>query len=417
MTIATALAPFVGLFAALAAGLLVGLERGWNQRLLPEGHRVAGFRTFGLIGLAGGVAGLMPDWVAAALALGIAGTLVAGYLRSASAAALSSTTTIAAILTFGIGFIAERVDPVRGLAAAATVYALLSARTAMHALLKGLEQQEIDAVARFALIALVVLPLLPDTGMGPFDAWNPRRIWLVVVLVTGLSLAGYVAARKFGANRGTMVVALTGALVSSTAVTADFARRMRVEPEAARPLTAGIALASIVMFVRVQVLTAALVPAALPTLALAMAPATLVAAGWAALAWRRGQDKAESPAVRIGNPFDFAPALMLAGVVALLSVLARWALAEFGNRGMAVVLGLTGLMDVDAAVLTLAGLPHGTIEAGVAGVTLAIPVIANTLIKGGLTIVIAGWRRGLGASLPLFASSAASIAFLALYHL
>lgn len=417
MTITSALAPFVGLFAALAAGLLVGLERGWNQRLLPEGHRVAGFRTFGLIGLAGGIAGLMPDWVAAALALGVAGTLIAGYLRSASPTALSSTTTIAAILTFGIGFIAERVDPVRGLAAAATVYALLSARKTMHALLKGLERQEIDAVARFALIALVVLPLLPDQGLGPFAAWNPRRIWMVVVLVTGLSLAGYVAARKFGANRGTMVVALTGALVSSTAVTADFARRMRAEPEAARPLTAGIALASIVMFVRVQVLTAVLVPAALPTLALAMAPATAVAAIWAGLAWRRGQDRAESPAVRIGNPFDFAPALLLAGVVAVLSLLARWALAEFGDRGMAVVLGLTGLMDVDAAVLTLAGLPKDTMGASAAGVTLAIPVIANTLIKGGITIGIAGGRRGLAASLPLFASSAASILFLALYHL
>ena len=160
-----------------------------------------------------------------------------------------------------------------------------------------------------------------------------------------------------------------------------------------------------------------LVPAALPMLALAMASAIVVVAVWAGLVWRRGEDTSETPAVRIGNPFDFAPALLLAGVVAVLSVAARWALAEFGDRGMAVVLGLTGLMDVDAAVLTLAGLPPGTIAAGTAGVTLAIPVIANTLIKGGITIGIAGWRRGLGAALPLFASSAASIVFLAFYHL
>lgn len=407
---------FVGLIAATAAGLLIGLERGWRQRAQDAGTRVAGFRTFGLIGLIGGIAGLASDLVAAALGLGIAATLVAGYLKTEREDALSATTTIAGVLTFGIGLAALRLSPGIALAAAAGSYIILSARRSMHALLRGLTEAEIEGVARFALVALVILPLLPDAAYGPYDAWNPRRIWMVVVLVTGLSFAGYVAARRFGADRGILIVALTGSLVSSTAVTADLARRLRAEPESRRALTAGIALASIVMFVRVQILVLALIPHALPTLALAMAPATVVAGVLAFLAWRR-QRAEPAPPVRLGNPFDFGPALLLAAMVAILSFIARWALEQFGNRGLAVVLGLTGLMDVDAAVLTLTGLPHAALDDATAGIVLAVPVLANTAIKGIITVVIARGRDGIRAALPLFASLAASAAGLLVYQL
>jgi uncharacterized membrane protein (DUF4010 family) len=406
---------FVGLIAATAAGLLIGLERGWRQRAQDAGTRVAGFRTFGLIGLIGGIAGLASDPVAAALGLGVAATLAVGYWKSAREDALSATTTIAGVLTFGIGFAALRLSPGIALAAAAGSYIILSARRSMHALLRGLTEAEIEGVARFALVALVILPLLPDAAYGPYDAWNPRRIWMVVVLVTGLSFAGYVAARRFGADRGILIVALTGSLVSSTAVTADLARRLRKEPESRRALTAGIALASIVMFVRVQILVLVLIPRALPTLALAMAPATMVAGALAFLAWRR-QRAEPAPPVPLGNPFDFGPALLLAAMVAILSLVARWALERFGGEGLAVVLGLTGLMDVDAAVLTLAGLPQAALDNATAGIVLAVPVLANTAIKGIIAVVIARGRDGIRASLPLFASLAASAAGLLLYE-
>jgi uncharacterized membrane protein (DUF4010 family) len=407
---------FVGLIAATAAGLLIGLERGWRQRAQDAGTRVAGFRTFGLIGLIGGIAGLASDPVAAALGLGVAATLAVGYWKSAREDALSATTTIAGVLTFGIGFAALRLSPGIALAAAAGSYIILSARRSMHALLRGLTEKEIEGVARFALVALVILPLLPDAAYGPYDAWNPRRIWMVVVLVTGLSFAGYVAARRFGADRGILIVALTGSLVSSTAVTADLARRLRKEPESRRALTAGIALASIVMFVRVQILVLVLIPRALPTLALAMAPATMVAGALAFLAWRR-QRAEPAPPVPLGNPFDFGPALLLAAMVAILSLVARWALERFGGEGLAVVLGLTGLMDVDAAVLTLAGLPQAALDNATAGIVLAVPVLANTAIKGIIAVVIARGRDGIRASLPLFASLAASAAGLLVYEL
>ena len=405
--------PFVSLLASAAAGLLVGLERGWKQREFAEGRRIAGFRTFGLLGLGGGLGALMPDLVAATIFLGISLILAIGYAWEASESRLSATTVVAALLTCGAGFVAVRLSPVTGLATAAAIFVLLSARRSMHALLKGVAEEEIEGVARFVLVALIVLPLLPDSDLGPLSAWNPRRIWLVVVFVIGLSFVGYAATRRLGAGRGTLLVACTGAIVSSTAVTADLARRLRSEPNAHGVLAAGIAIASIVMFLRVQLLTLILVPRALPALALAIAPATATAAVLALLAWRgKGSDDG---GLSVENPLGFGSALLLAALVALLSLLSRWALATFGSGGMAVVLGLTGMSDVDAAVLTLAGLPASALTDRSAGLVLAVPVLANTAIKAGITVVI-GWRHGgVRAAVPLIsaliASSAAYLAW------
>ena len=409
------LAPYPGLMAAIAAGLLIGLERGWILRELPEGSRVAGFRTFGLIGLAGGISGLLSNPMAAVIGAAILAILVIGYCETARRQAVSATTTVAACLTFAIGMIAIRKDPGLALMLAAAIYILLSARRSMHALLSGLEATEIDAVARFALVSLIILPLLPDADFGPFGAWNPRRIWMVVVLVTGLSFAGYVVARRFGQDRGIMIVAFTGALVSSTAVTAEFARRLRAEPERRAALIAGISFASVVMLARVQILAAMLVPRAVPILALSLSPAVIVSVICALVAWRRQRSGTAAP-VQVGNPFDFRPALMLAGLVAVLSLVARWALARFGGGGMALILGLTGMMDVDAAVMALAGLPRATLGDDMAGFVLAVPVLANMVIKGVMTMLMARGRAGVLAAFPLFASCVASAIGLAIFY-
>jgi uncharacterized membrane protein (DUF4010 family) len=408
--------PFLGLIAALAAGLLVGLERGWTQRDHAPGHRVAGFRTFGLIGLTGGIAALLPDIMTAVVGVGVMGALIIGYRASLKEDRLSATSILAAMLTFAIGVIAVRTSATVALTAAGAAFILLSSRESMHALLRGLSPEEIEGVARFALVALVILPLLPDATYGPYDAWNPRQIWMVVVLVAGFSFAGYVVARKFGSGRGILMMALTGAIVSSTAVTAWYARRLQKEPELRGVLTAGIAIATIVMFVRVLILTALLVPRALPTLALVLAPALLVSAIMALFAWRRDDSPDDAP-VKLGNPFDFGPALLLAAFVAVFSLLARWALDMWGDEGIAIVLGLTGLMDVDAAVLTLSGLPTQSIGDAAAGFILAAPVFANTAVKGVLALTLARGRSGLVASAPLFGSLLASLIGLAAYHL
>jgi uncharacterized membrane protein (DUF4010 family) len=254
---------------------------------------------------------------------------------------------------------------------------------------------------------------MPDQQMGPLEAWNPRQLWMVIVLVLGLSFAGYVAARRIGPERGLLATAAAGALVSSTAVTASYARRLRDPSPAEGALIAGIAIASAIMYARVLLLTAILAPYALAPLALAAAPAGLVAG---LLAWRavhRAGSAANDGTLQLGNPLEFASALGLTAFVALLAVGSRWAQMRFGDAGIGALLLLTGFADVDAAVITLAGLPDGTLAPARAGLLLALPVVANMLLKAGLALVLGGIPRGVRAALPLVASVLAASAGMA----
>lgn len=398
------------LAASLAVGILIGIERGWRQRDASDGSRVSGLRTFGLLGLIGGVAGHLPELLGAVIGLAVLASLVLGYRGElARQGSLSVTTTLVGIITFALGYVAAEGLVSEALALAAVTTLILTLRGQAHAMLKGMSKQEVESIARFALVALVILPLLPDANLGPWDAWNPRKIWMVVVVVLGLSFAGYVATRRLGAEKGIMITALCGSLVSSTAVTAAYARRLRQKDGPEGPLIAGIALASLVMFVRVQILSVALVPYTSRSLALAMVPAFIVGGLTTLLALRARGSEAHAGEVKLGNPLDFGPALLLAGLVAVMAIPARWALDRFGDQGIIVVLGLTGMWDVDAAVLTLAGMPRNMLDGETAGMVLAVPVLANTAFKGVLALGIAGPRRqGWKAAGPLFASVLAS---------
>lgn len=399
---------------ALAIGLMVGLQRGWQSREAPAGSRVAGFRTFGLLGLGGGVAALLPPLFGAILLAAAAATLVVGYARALEPDDQSATSTVAGLLTLALGAYAALGHHVEALAATAILVLLLAMRRQLHRFLAGLTAAEIEAATHFAIVALVILPLMPDRSMGPLDAWNPRQLWLVIVLVLGLSFAGYVAARRIGPARGLIATAAAGALVSSTAVTASYARRLRISSAADGPLIAGIAVASAIMYARVLLLTAILAPFALVPLALAMVPAGLVSGTLAWLAVRRTPAVASEQELKLGNPLEFGPALALAAFVALLAVASRWTQQQFGDAGIGALLLLTGFADVDAAVITLAGLPEGTLSPARAGLLLGLPVVANMVLKAGLALVIAGGRAGWRAAWPLLASVLAAAAGMAL---
>jgi uncharacterized membrane protein (DUF4010 family) len=395
---------------SLAIGLMVGLERGWQARAAPAGSRVAGFRTFGLLGLAGGLATLLPPAFGAILLAAAAATLVIGYARTLSPDEASATGTVAGLLTLGLGAFAAAGHRIEAFAAAALLTLVLALRHRLHGFLRGISRAEIDAASRFAIVALVIFPLMPDRAMGPLDAWNPSQLWMVVMLVLALSFAGYVLSRRLGPSRGLLITAAAGALVSSTAVTAAYARRLRAPSAAEGALVAGIAVASAIMYARVLLLAALLAREALPTLAAAMLPAGLLSAF---LAWRALNRSGSAPhegELKLGNPLMFGPALGLAAFVALLALLARLAFRQFGDAGVAVLLLLTGFADVDAAVITLAGLPPGTLSPTRAGHLLALPVAANMALKAGLAISIAPNARGLRAATPLLASVAAAAA-------
>ncbi|MET3667714.1 MgtC/SapB family protein [Caulobacter sp. 1776] len=409
-----ALAPFAGVGLAFALGLLIGVERGWSHRLEPDGARVAGMRTFALLGLAGGVAGeatvRVSPLIGAAILIAASAALLIGYARAAAKDDLSATTTVVGIITLGLGALAAAGQWSLACVLAALMTLVLAQRRRLHAWLEGLSELELQAIVRFALISLAILPLLPDRAFGPMDAWNPREIWMVVVLVSGLSLIGYAASRKLGAKQGVLITAGVGAVVSSTAVTAALAARIRKADGDATVLAAGIALASTVMFVRVFVLVAVLAPFALTALALVAAPAALVGAAYVGWALHRSPPPgADNPAPSVRNPFDLGPALLLAGLVMVITLAARWAMQAFGDAGLATVLGLSGMVDVDAAIIAMSRLPAGSLSPKVAGLILAAPVLANTLVKAGLALAIARGRAGFRAAAPLLLTAAAGL--------
>lgn len=391
---------------ALAIGLLIGLERGWVSRGVRAGTRVAGVRTHGLLGLAGGIAGILPTAAAVTILL-IAGLIIlAGYVRqSRDGEALSATAAVVALIALALGMFATLGHEVEALAVAAATMALLTMRGTLHGLLRGLTETEMRAAARFAIMVLVLLPVLPDRAMGPYDFFNPHQLMLVVVLVTGLSFASYLLSRRLGAARGDLLVAGLGALVSSTAVTAALARRLASLGQPSGSLDAGIALASAISVARVIILIAILAPRALQPVGMSLGPATvmLVAATWWA---RRGASDYNIPEVELHNPLELRTALSLAMLVAITSLASRWALATFGNIGAGGVLAIIGLADVDAAVLSFAALPDAAISPAMAGVVLALPVTLNMLLKTILTLTLAGRGAGRRAAVPLAAASA-----------
>ncbi len=415
-------AELIDLALALALGLLVGLQRGWVQRRDAAGTRFAGVRTYGLIGLTGGIAGIAAPHAgpfALVLVAAAAGLVVLGYWRTSRAgtAAVSGTSALVGLLTLACGYLA-----VSGAAAAAaatgSIVLLLALRAPLHGLVRSLDEREMQAIGRFALIALVILPLLPDVPFGPLDAWRPRSLWLVVVLVSGFSFVGYMAGKWLGPARGTLATAAAGAMVSSTAVTAAMAARHRAGDSNPDLLNAAIALASAVMFARVMVLTAVLAGLALPTLALGAVPGmvvSLAAAGWLRRRALKQEGlknadgvQAAQNGLKLRNPFDIGPALLMMALVMVVTVAARWVLDRFGDRGLAVVLAVSGSVDVDSAIITLGSLSQGTIDPRSAGLVLLPPIILNTLFKAGVALSVGGWRRTWPAAATLMAGCVAA---------
>jgi uncharacterized membrane protein (DUF4010 family) len=400
---------------ALACGLLIGIERGFNLRREHAGARVAGVRTFSLLGFVSGLAGLIghagQQLAAGGLIAAAAAVLAVGYAhRPGLAERPDATTPMAALTTLGLGFIAGFGNPSLAIAGATIVTLLLALKQETHHLIDRLDEDDVKALARYAVIAGAVLPFLPNGHYGPLGAWNPQRLWLVVVLVTGFSFLGYVANRIFGERHGTIATALIGGAYSSTAVTQSLAQRLgSKEHPGAEP--AGIALATAVMYLRITLLVGILTTRVLVPFAVLVFPAFLVsvAAGWWLYRKAPSGDGPEPP----GNPIAIVPALGFLLFVAIAAVAARWAEGRFGEQGLAGLLLITGTMDVDTAIITLGGLDPKAIGASLAAVALVGTVLANMAVKLGIILVYAG-SKGKSAALALGASMVALVVAIAI---
>lgn len=384
---------------------MIGIERGFTLRREREGTRVAGVRTFSLLGLIAGLAGLFgskgQQIAAGALVLGAAGVIVIGYWRRPDLKDRpDATTPVAALATLGLGFMAGFGQAGLAIAGGTVVTLVLALKQEAHSFIDRLDEDDVKALARYAVIAGAVLPFLPNGHYGPLGAWNPQKLWLVVVLVTGFSFLGYVANCIFGERHGTIATALIGGAYSSTAVTQSLAQRLGSEQRAgAEP--AGIALASAVMYLRVLVLIGVLATRVLAPFAIITLPALLVA--WASGLWLyRRAPKADAPSPP-GNPIAIVPALGFLCFVAFAAVAAKWAAGRFGEQGIALLLLIVGSTDVDTATITLGGLPPQAISPLLAGIAIAGTIIVNMAVKIGITLVYSG-RRGMPAVLAMTSS-------------
>ena len=389
---------------ALASGLLIGIERGWKLKDQKPGTRVAGVRTFSMLGLGSGIAGLLGSLghvlAAAAIVTAMVSILVIAYSR-ALGDHHDATSAVAAVATVAIGFLAGIGNPALAIACAAIGVAFLALRQELHGLVERLDSDDVKALARYAVIAGAILPFLPSGRYGPLGAWNPQQLWLVVVIVTGFSFLGYVANRIFGERHGTIATAVIGGLYSSTAVTQALSERLgRTKTPGAE--AAGIALASAVMYVRVLFLVAILATRIALPFAIITLPAITVGAvaGW----WLYRKSPQSDAPTAPGNPIALLPALGFVAFVAAMAVAVTWAEGRFGQQGIALLLLISGSANVDVAIVTAGSIPPNAITAELAAIALAGTIVANMGVKIGVTIVYAR-AKGRSAAVALIAST------------
>jgi len=399
---------FERLGVALALGLLVGAERGWQTRQRAEGQRVAGFRTFGLIGLLGGLWALIAAQTGV-LVLAVAFAALAAVLIVSQAQFLrkdgdvGATTMVAALVTFALGALAGYGAMTIAAAGAVIVTLLLGIKPQLHGLVEHLEREELMAVIKLLLMSVVLLPVLPDDGYGPWQALNPYRIWWMVVLIAGINFTGYMAIKLAGPRRGVLLTGLFGGLASSTATTIGLARLAKGATTLQRLAAAGIIVAATTMLPRMLLISAVVAPALALRLAGPLLLGTLAGCGAAAWTWRRARRQAVSDNVAARNPFELSVALQFGALLALVMVLS-YALQDWlGHAGLYLLGAVSGLSDVDAVTLSLGTrVGAGSLVAEIAAVAILLAAAVNTLVKAGLAAAISGgglaWRVALGAA-------------------
>ncbi|MFM1988175.1 MAG: hypothetical protein RJA99_1132 [Pseudomonadota bacterium] len=392
----------------LAIGLLVGIER-------ERKRDSRGVRTFALVSLLGTLIGglardsALPGIVPAGLVL-IAALSIAAYWADHRVHDEPPTTSMVAMtLTGALGMLCGLGNPQLAVTLAVVVAALLVFKTELHGVAGRIGRDDLIPVLQFGALTFVALPLVPDRAYGPNGSLNPREIWLMVVLVAGVGLAGYLLLRFAGRRFGAPLAAVAGGLVSSTATTLVFARHARAGGGTA--LAAGmVVLSNLTMLVRLAILAAVAQPALLPGVA-AVAGAAIVASVPVAL-WLlpRARREGELPLPQVSNPTDLRVALGFGIAYGAISLIAAWATARVGEGGLYAVAAVSGLTDVDAITLTALRLHgDGRIDTQGAVSTIAIAVVANLVFKAGVARVAgnAALARPVAAG---FATMAAAIA-------
>lgn len=390
---------------ALGLGLLVGLQREWVQ------NRVAGIRTFALLTLFGALAGLLGlmhgGWVIAAALLAFASVVVVGTLGELKNKSEDSglTTEMAMLVMFTLGIITIYGHRLIAVILAGVVMVLLQSKKPLHNMVRRIGEDDLREIARLVLAGLVILPALPNREMGYLGVLNPFSIWLMVVLIVGISLAAYLAGKYYGGAKGAALTGILGGLISSTATTASLARRSQNVGACGICLAAMTLIASAIVFVRVIVEVMIAAPAylqqMLPPLLAMMFWFGLIAAITHRISEKQGQHQAQEQ-----PPSELKSAVLFGLLYAVVLLIVAAAREHFGDSGLYIAAAISGLTDMDAITLSTSRLvSSANLDAGTAWRMILLGGLANVVFKGGLVLTL-GARcfikptlLGLGAAL------------------
>ncbi|MDA0381729.1 MgtC/SapB family protein [Vibrio owensii] len=381
------------LFVALLLGAIVGTQRGWVMRNSVEGSRVAGIRTFSLVGLLGGLVGILanlytPLLLGFALIALVILACIAFVIQQKKSEDISITGVVSLVITFVLGSLAVSGEAVLAAAAAVITAVVLDNKKELHQALQRLQEYELDAALRLLLISIVLLPLLPNQAYGPWKALNPYEIWWMVVLIASISFVGYFAIKIGGAKRGILFTSVFAGLSSSTALTLQFSHLSR-EQEGISPLLAsGILLSCGTMFPRLLIVLSVLNPQLVSLLwpiVLVMMIALYLPAWWI---WRRSEVEKIEQSNKQTNPLALQSALFFGVVLAIIMLLSHALSDWFGSAGILVLSAVSGITDVDAISLTLGRQSTQSLAIEVAVLGIFIAASVNTIVKMGMVLMI-----------------------------
>jgi len=385
---------------ALLIGALVGIEREKRQSLERE-PGVGGLRTFILIALVGAISGWLAEAVHApgvlvAMLVVVGAGVLGGYVLAARVHpdSLGLTTETAAIVVFLLGAMTTLGYREVAVPLGIVTAAVLAYKQPLHGLVARITWDDIFAGLRLLVATFIVLPLLPDRPVDPWNALNPYSLWLLVLLISSLSLVGYVATRSLGAERGIVLTGITGGLVSSTAVTLAFARQSREEGQTPTcpTLAAGLLLAWCIMFARVIVEVVVVNRALVAHLAIPFAMMGAAAAIAAAALYYRSVSSRTRTAkadVPLKNPFSLTQAAKFGAFFAAVLLVVKLVQLHFPGKGLYMVAGLAGLTDVDAITLSMAEYARSG-DSRIAVNAIVLASLTNTAVKCGIVAVLGG---------------------------
>jgi uncharacterized membrane protein (DUF4010 family) len=400
---------------ALAIGFLIGLERGWKSRNEPEGNRAAGLRTLALGGLLGGVWGALiisrSDGGLIALALAFAvysGVIVLFRYREAQLeGTLGATTVIAAMLAFALGAMAVAGDMAVAGAMGVATAALLAFKDVLHGWVGRISWLELRSGLLLAAMTFIMLPLLPNRTIDPWDTVNPFELWLLTVMIAAISFAGYIAIKAVGDHAGIVMTGVAGGLASSTAVTVTLGEMAKEHPEKVGPLTAGALFASATMAARVLVVVAAIGTSLLPAIALPIGVGGIALLATAFYYMRQDTKAVEGGRLKLTDPFELATVMKFGLVLTAVTVASKLLTRIGSGHGVYALAALSGIADVDAMTLSMARLAADPASATLAANAVLIVVAVNTIAKAAI-----GWATG-GALFGQRMLAAAAIAIAA----